>query len=77
MADGRESLVDFVTWAMDAYPADKYALISPDHGMGWPGGWKRPHRLRFAYQAKRNPFKERLGDQLFLDELRGALSRDL
>ena len=38
MSDPR-TLVDFVTWAMKAYPADKYALILSDHGMGWPGGW--------------------------------------
>ena len=33
------TLVDFVTWAMQTYPADKYVLILSDHGMGWPGGW--------------------------------------
>jgi hypothetical protein len=36
MADG-QTLVDFVTWAIQNYPADKYALILSDHGMGWPG----------------------------------------
>jgi hypothetical protein len=36
MADG-DTLVDFVTWAMAEYPADKVALILSDHGMGWPG----------------------------------------
>lgn len=41
MADGN-TLVDFVTWAMDAYPADRYVLILSDHGMGWPGGWSDP-----------------------------------
>ncbi len=70
MADG-QSLVDFVTWAMDAYPADKYALILSDHGMGWPGGWSDP-TASGAYQANA-PIKERLGDQLFLDELDAAL----
>ena len=38
MADGK-TLVDFVTWAVQSYPADKYVLILSDHGMGWPGGW--------------------------------------
>ena len=33
MADG-DSLVDFVTWAMETYPADRYALMLSDHGMG-------------------------------------------
>ncbi len=41
MSDGK-TLVDFVTWAMESYPADKYALILSDHGMGWPGGWSDP-----------------------------------
>ena len=41
MADGA-TLVDFVTWAMQKYPADKYVLILSDHGMGWPGGWSDP-----------------------------------
>ncbi len=41
MADG-DSLVDFVTWAMGTYPADRYALLLSDHGMGWPGGWSDP-----------------------------------
>lgn len=38
MADGNV-LVDFVTWAAEAYPADHYVLILSDHGTGWPGGW--------------------------------------
>jgi hypothetical protein len=33
------TLVDFVTWAVKNYPAEHYALILADHGMGWPGGW--------------------------------------
>ncbi len=41
MADGA-TLVDFVTWAVQTYPADRYALIMSDHGMGWPGGWSDP-----------------------------------
>ncbi|HEX7555725.1 MAG TPA: clostripain-related cysteine peptidase, partial [Leptolinea sp.] len=38
MADSKV-LVDFVTWAAKAYPADHYILILSDHGTGWPGGW--------------------------------------
>ncbi len=41
MADG-QSLVDFINWAVQNYPAKKYALIMSDHGMGWPGGWTDP-----------------------------------
>ncbi len=35
----RRYQLDFVTWAVSAYPADKYVLILEDHGAGWPGGW--------------------------------------
>lgn len=35
----KQTLVDFVLWAIRAYPAKKYALVLSDHGMGWPGGW--------------------------------------
>jgi hypothetical protein len=38
MADS-STLVDFVTWAMKTYQADRYILVLSDHGMGWPGGW--------------------------------------
>jgi clostripain len=38
MADS-QVLIDFVTWAAKAYPADRYILILSDHGTGWPGGW--------------------------------------
>ena len=44
MASG-DSLVDFVTWAVENYPADKYALILSDHGMGWPGELGVPPHL--------------------------------
>lgn len=33
------TLVDFVTWSMETYPADKYVLILSDHGGGYTGGW--------------------------------------
>lgn len=41
MADG-QTLVDFITWGVENYPARKYALILSDHGAGWPGGWMDP-----------------------------------
>jgi len=70
MADGR-TLVEFVTWAMANYPADKYALILSDHGMGWPGGWSDP--TASGTGGATVPLAQRLGDQLFLDELDQAL----
>lgn len=41
MADS-QTLVDFIVWAVDNFPAQKYALIMSDHGAGWPGGWNDP-----------------------------------
>lgn len=41
MADP-QTLIDFATWAIKTYPADKYVLILSDHGMGWPGGMTDP-----------------------------------
>jgi hypothetical protein len=38
MADPN-TLADFVAWAVETHPADKYVLILSDHGSGWPGGW--------------------------------------
>jgi len=30
-----QTLVDFATWGMDYYPADRYAVVVWDHGNGW------------------------------------------
>ena len=37
-----QTLVDFAVWAMQTYPAEHYALVMSDHGMGWIGGWTDP-----------------------------------
>jgi hypothetical protein len=34
-----QTLIDFATWAIGAYPAEHYVLILGDHGAGWNGGW--------------------------------------
>ena len=34
-----QTLVNFVTWAVQNYPAKKYALVLSDHGGGWTGGF--------------------------------------
>lgn len=70
MADAN-TLVDFVTWAVENYPADKYALILSDHGMGWPGGWSDPDP---ASRARSNtPLASAIGNHLYLMELDNAL----
>lgn len=70
MADG-DTLVDFVTWALDTFPADKHILIMSDHGMGWPGGWTDPEP---GGQVDRSiPLSGALGEALYLMELDAAL----
>ncbi len=72
MADG-SSLVDFVTWAISSYPADRYVLVLSDHGMGWPGGWSDQAPAR--KDSGRAPLISALnGDFLFLSEIDAALT---
>ncbi|MCB0163356.1 MAG: hypothetical protein KDI79_03955 [Anaerolineae bacterium] len=70
MADGA-TLVDFVTWAVDNFPADKYVLIMSDHGMGWPGGWSDPDPGGRGDPSI--PLAAALGNQFYLMELDDAL----
>ena len=70
MADSA-TLVDFVTWAMDNFPADKYVLIMSDHGMGWPGGWSDPDPGGRGDPSI--PLAAALGNQFYLMELDDAL----
>ncbi len=73
MADGG-TLVDFVTWAMQNYSADRYVLILSDHGMGWPGGWSDP--APGGTDAGSAPLISALdGDNLFLSEIDQALGQ--
>ena len=34
-----QTLVDFVSWSIQKYPAKKYILIMSDHGAGWANGF--------------------------------------
>ena len=70
MSDGN-TLVDFVTWAIETFPADKHLLILSDHGMGWPGGWSDSSPGGSGDRSI--PLASALGDQLYLMELDGAL----
>ncbi|MBN1425606.1 hypothetical protein JXA88_13710, partial [Candidatus Fermentibacteria bacterium] len=67
-----QTLHDFVIWAMANFPADKYALILSDHGMGWPGGWTDPTPKSATDTS--SPLSARLGNLLFLNEMGEALS---
>ena len=57
------SLVDFASWAIQSYPADKYVLIMSDHGSGWPGGW-----------SDDSP-QDSSGNWIYLNDLASALGR--
>lgn len=70
MSDG-DTLVDFVTWAIETYPADKHVLIMSDHGIGWPGGWSDPDPG--GSSGLNIPLATRLGDELYLMEIDEAL----
>ncbi len=70
MSDGA-TLVDFVTWAVETFPADKHVLILSDHGMGWPGGWSDP--APGGRGDPSIPLASRLGDELYLMEMDEAL----
>ena len=70
MADGN-TLVDFVTWAVETFPADKHVLILSDHGMGWPGGWS--DNTPGGRGPDDIPLASVTGDELFLMELDEAL----
>jgi hypothetical protein len=72
MANGG-SLVDFVQWAAQNFPADKYVLILSDHGMGWPGGWSDPDPG--GSDPSRSPLASRLGENIYLKELDQALGQ--
>ncbi len=66
------ALIEFVAWAAENYPADKYVLIMSDHGMGWPGGWtdKDPG----GRGDSSIPLSSALGQQLYLHQLDAALA---
>lgn len=72
MSDAR-TLVDFVEWAVKTFPADKYALILSDHGMGWPGGWSDGDSGGSA--GSNIPLASRIGDNIFTNELDQALAQ--
>jgi len=66
-----ETLVDFVTWTAENFPADHYVLIMSDHGMGWPGGWTDPAPTSYTSQSA--PLAQKLGNAIYLDQLNDAL----
>ncbi|MRR29957.1 hypothetical protein EG834_06490, partial [bacterium] len=72
MADG-QTLVDFVSWAVETFPADRYALVLSDHGLGWPGGWSDP--TGGADRGSAPLIGALQGDSIYLSELEGVLGQ--
>lgn len=68
-----QTLVDFVTWAAQNYPANHYVLILSDHGMGWPGGWS--DAAPGGSDNSGVPLTDQLGKNLYLMELGSALQQ--
>jgi hypothetical protein len=66
-----DTLVDFVTWAVENYPANHFVLIMSDHGMGWPGGWS--DAVPPGNVNRDIPIQRIIGSQLYLNELDWAL----
>jgi hypothetical protein len=67
----KETLVDFASWAIENYPAEKYVLIMSDHGLGWPGGWTdKDPRTGIPGSV---PLAQRIGPAMYLMDLDGAL----
>lgn len=58
-----DTLVDFATWAIQSYPADRVVLIMSDHGSGWPGGW-----------SDSSP-QDSIGNWIYLNDLERALGQ--
>lgn len=70
-----QTLVDFVSWAANAYPADNHVLIMSDHGMGWPGGWSDPAPAQ-RDNSSNAPLTNAIQDDiLYLNELEDALKQ--
>ncbi|NLC28919.1 MAG: hypothetical protein GX773_00530, partial [Chloroflexi bacterium] len=67
------TLVDFVSWASRAYPADNHVLIMSDHGMGWPGGWSDPAPKQRDNSSSAPLTNAMQDDFLYLNEMEDAL----
>jgi hypothetical protein len=67
-----ETLVDFATWAIENYPAQKHAIIFSDHGAGWPGGWNDPDP---PVSGNSGTPLDANGDMLVLPEIANGLER--
>ncbi len=70
-----QTLVDFVTWGVKNYPADKYVLILSDHGLGWPGGWNDASATAAGSPHRNLPIAQALGNAMYLMDIDKALGQ--
>ena len=62
-----QTLIDFVTWAQQSFPSDKYALILWNHGDGWSREMTRPGKESVCTDSTDS-------DRLNMKELQNAFS---
>jgi len=74
-----QTLINFINWAKESYPADKYALVLWNHGGGWRLD-KQEREARLIQNRKKINFKAVCWDDtnghdsLYMDEVQGALN---
>jgi len=71
------TLSDFLTWAIQSFPADKHVLIMSDHGMGWPGGWSDPSPAQRDRSSNAPLVSAMKDDIIYLNELEDALANTI
>jgi len=76
MGDAK-TLSDFLTWAIQSFPADKHVLIMSDHGMGWPGGWSDPTPAQRDRSSNAPLVSAMKDDIIYLNELEDALAKTI
>jgi len=74
-----QTLIDFVSWAKENYPAENYALILWNHGGGWrlaiENLWKKKDEKKTETIFKEVCVDDTDGsDSLYMDEVQSALS---
>jgi len=76
-----QTLIDFISWAKSAYPAENYALVLWNHGGGWRDApdTKEPFEVRFQRKHETD-FRAVCWDEtdgedcLYMDEVQSALN---
>ncbi len=66
----KETLLDFITWGVQTYPADHYFVVVWDHGAGWHLLSPKPMAQNYDIS-----FDERTGNHITTEELGGVLAQ--